>query len=98
MKAYERETSITLNDEEDVVRIWSYQAPFVRRIRDDDRFTITEEGVRDGAEYVAATIHKSQWRPWSGLKRRARPMTEEERQRAAQRLAEGRKARLTEGG
>ena len=65
----EKETVITLNDEDDTVHIYTCQAPFIRRLKQDARATMLTE-TPDSATFV---VPKSQWTPWGGFKRKVDP-------------------------
>lgn len=93
LTADERETVITVNDGEDIVRLWTAQRPVIRRVRSDSRWTVVEIGEHDGSPYISATCPKSSWNPLSGMKKRRAPMTEEQKQQAAARLRAAREAK-----
>lgn len=91
--ADERETVVTVNDGEDVVRLWTAQRPVIRRVQSDSRWTIVETGEYDGSPYISATCPKTMWNPLSGMKKRRAPMTDEQKQQAAARLKAAREAK-----
>lgn len=91
--AYERETVVTVNDSEDVVRLYTAQRPVIRRIQADPRWTVVETGEYGGSPYIWATCPKSTWNPLSGMKKRRAPMTDEQKQQAAARLKAAREAK-----
>ena len=91
LTALERETTINMSDGDELVRIWTAQRRVINRIRKDDRFTITSEGVEDGTEWLTATIPADKYHPVTGAKRE-RNLTDEQRQELAERLARVREA------
>lgn len=82
----ERETTIQVDDETDVVRLWTAQRPVIRRILSDSRWDIVEAGKYEGSPYLSATCAKKDWNPLTGMKRRVN-LTEEQKRAAAERLA-----------
>lgn len=92
--ADERETVVTVNDGEDVVRLYTAQRPVIRRIQADSRWTVVETGEYDGSPYIWATCPKSMWNPLSGMKKQRAPMTEDQKRAAAERLRAAREAKV----
>ena len=92
LTAAERETVVQVDDGGELVRLWSAQRPVIRRIQSDSRWTIVETGDDGGSPYISATCLASDWNPLSGMKKRRKPMTDEQKQAAADRLARAREA------
>ena len=90
LTAYERETIVTLNDEDDDVRVWTAQRAQITRLRRDDNYTEINHGLDDGTEWVEFTCPKSKFR--FGSKRTVN-LTDEQRAQRAERLAKARSAR-----
>lgn len=86
----EQETSVA-GYRHDYYTVFSADPVHIRRIRKDDRFTITD----DTGETVIATIPATAYDPLKGIKRRSKPMTPEQRANATERL---RVARSTKTG
>ena len=86
----ERETTITLNDGDDLVRIWTNRYKDVRAFGKDERFTL----VKYDREGFYFTIPEKQWHVVRGAKRRS-TMSEEQRRAAAERLEKARNAQKT---
>ena len=95
----ERETTITTSDADELVRVWTAQRKHITRLRKDSAFTQVRTGFHGTTEWAEFTIPADRWSP-AGVRRKRPPLTEEQRQAAADRL---RKARgeslglLTEG-
>lgn len=83
----ERETVILMNDEDDIVRVCSAQAPVIRKCRKDSNFTEISVITEDGVEWVEFTIEKRLFRFSS---KRKSNLTPEQRQAAAERLRNAR--------
>lgn len=84
--AEERETTITLNDAQDVVLLWSAQRKYVNRVLADKRWTVLDSGVNDaGQPWVSASIPANRYSPLTGAKRTSN-MTPEQKRAAAERL------------
>lgn len=79
----EMETTVTFVRSDNVVRIYSSNPKHLNRLRADERATITKD-YGDSAEF---TIPADQFDPLKGFKRKSRPLTEEQRQALADRLA-----------
>lgn len=90
LSANERETTVTACDADGQVRIWSAQRPFITRMRKDPLFTEVACGHCGTTEWAEFTIPADRWSPL-GVKR-TRSMTSEQRQEAAARLAQARRA------
>lgn len=84
----EQETTVTAARTDAVVYVYTSQAKHVRRMEADDRFT-RREG--DGETWGNYSIAASQFDPLKGIKRR--PMSEEQRAAAVERLREARASR-----
>lgn len=92
LTAPERETVITSSDGDDYVEFWTTQRKVITRLRRNERVEIVDEGTYEGSEWVHARILASLWSPTSGVKRKSKPMTEEQRQAAGERLRKAREA------
>ena len=88
--AYERETTIISNDEDDVIVIWTMQRRFISRMRKHPAFRETGSGYHGTSEWVEFQIPAKDWNPASGGKRK-RDLTPEQRQAMADRLAQSRR-------
>lgn len=84
----EQETSVA-GYRHDYYTVFSADPVHIRRIRKDDRFTITS----DTGDTIMATIPGSAYDPLKGIKRRSKPMTDEQRAKAAERLRVARSTR-----
>lgn len=85
LNSFERETTVTTSDGDDLVRVWTAQRTVITRISRDSRFTIVDSGEHDGSRWVSATIPAEKWNPVTGAKR-TRTMTDEQKAAAAERL------------
>ena len=88
--AYERETTIISNDEDDVIVIWTMQRRFISRMRKHPAFRETGSGYHGTSEWVEFQVPSRDWNPASGGKRK-RDLTPEQRQAMADRLAQSRR-------
>lgn len=93
LTAAERETVIQVDDSRGDVQLYSAQRPVIRRVLGDDRWTVIEHGEFDGSELIKATCAYKDWSPIGGMKRKSRPMTDEEKAAAAARLQKAREGR-----
>ena len=91
LTAYERETIITLNDEDDEVKVWTAQRAQITRLRKDDNYTEVGGGFEDGTEWAEFTCPKSKFRLSS---KRTVTLTDEQRAERAERLARARSAQF----
>lgn len=92
LEAAERETTITSTDADREVRIWTCQRKYLGRLRRDRRFTETAGGFYGTTEWAEFTIPAASWNPVTGAKRAGRPLTDEQRARAAETLQRYREA------
>lgn len=90
--AEERETTVTVTDADDYVMVWSNRRKDITKLRRNALVTIVSEGVHDGTAWVEARIPADKWNPVTGIKRSRRPLTEEQRVAAAERLRAAREA------
>ena len=88
--AYERETTIISNDEDDVIVIWTMQRRFISRMRKHPAFRETGSGYHGASEWAEFQVPSKDWNPASGGKRK-RDLTPEQRQAMADRLAQSRR-------
>lgn len=93
LTAAERETVIQVDDSRGDVQLYSAQLPVIRRVLGDDRWTVIEHGEFDGSEFIKATCSYKDWTPTGGMKRKSRPMTDEEKAAAAERLQKAREGK-----
>lgn len=88
---YEQETTVTMNREESVVRIFTANPSHIRKFKADDRFTVTfttfSPEDTNVVESISGFIHVDDYSPLTGFKRRRKPMTEDEKQVLRDRFA-----------
>lgn len=84
----EQETTVTSGRDDENVMIWSNNPVHVRRLRKDARVTQTEGDDLSGHFLVP----REQFDPLKGFRRARRPLTEEQRAAAAERLRLAREA------
>lgn len=92
LTAAERETTVTVTDADDQVRIWTAQRRHITRLRKNPAFAEVRSGLYGTTEWAEFTIPADQWNPASGAKRRS-SLTPEQRQAAADRLRAAREDR-----
>lgn len=85
----EQETTIAFGRTEPVARIYTSDLRHLRKLRADDRAT----EVRGGEDWAEFTVPTDQVSPLKFFKTQRRPMTEEQRKVAAERLAQARSNR-----
>ena len=85
LSAAERETTVTITDADDTVRIWTAQRRYLGRLRRHPSFTEVKSGTHGGTEWAEFTIPASEWNPATGAKRKV-TMTDEQRAASAARL------------
>lgn len=84
----EQETIINHARSDKTVSIFTTNPAHMRRIRKDDRFTVTREHLEDGVIVgLDATIPADQFNPLGGVKRRRKPLTDSQRAELAARFA-----------
>jgi hypothetical protein len=88
LTAAERETIITMNDEDDHAEIWTAQRPIITKLKKNAAATLIDEGKHDGSAWA-------QFRLPAGLlsfrsTRQKRELTDEQRAEIATRLAAAR--------
>lgn len=90
----EQETIINHTRSDAAVSIYTTNPAHMRRIRKDDRFTVTREHLEAG-EVVGldATIPADQFNPLGGIKRRVKPLSDAQRAELSVRF--GRSAPVT---
>ncbi|ROR95458.1 hypothetical protein EDD28_0099 [Salana multivorans] len=91
--ADERETTVTVCDSDAHVRVWSNRRRDITKLRNHSRVTIVSEGVHDGTPWVEAILPAAEWSPVHGIKRRRKPLTDDQREAAVERLRIAREAR-----
>lgn len=92
LTAAERETTVTVTDDSEVVTIWTAQRKHITRLRKNPSFTEVGSGFHGSTEWAEFTIPADQWNPASGAKRRV-SLSAEQRAAAADRLRAARSAR-----
>lgn len=93
---YEQETNVNMNREEDYAVVDTRNARHIRAIQKDDRFTIVQSYRDDETgevDSVIAHISLEHFDPLTGLKRKKREMSDEERAALGERLANARAKR-----
>ena len=94
MTLEEQETIINYARTDKTVSIFTTNPAHMRRLRKDDRFTVTREHLEDGVIVgLDATIPADQFNPLGGIKRRVKPLTDAQRAGLAVRF--GRSAPVT---
>lgn len=89
----ERETTVTVSDADTNVHIWTARRKDLSRLRKNSQAIEIRSGFDGSTEWAEFTIPADKWNPASGIKRRGREWTPEERQAAADRLAKARAAK-----
>jgi len=59
LSAYERETIITLNDAEDVARVWTAQRPVITKLKKNPAATLIQEGSHGRSAWASFQIPSS---------------------------------------
>lgn len=78
----EQETTITFGRSEPVARIYTSDSRHLRKLRADDRAT----EVRGGEDWAEFTVPMDQVNPLKFFKTQRKPMTDEQRAVAAERM------------
>jgi hypothetical protein len=84
LNAAERETIITMNDEDDTADIWTAQRTIITKLRKNPAAVVTEEGVHGSTVWARFTLPADLISFRSS--RRTRELTEEERAEFAARM------------
>jgi hypothetical protein len=92
LTAAERETLATGTDADAVVTIITYQRRHITALRKHPGFREKASGFHGTSEWAEFTIPADRWSPATGAKRAGRPLSADERARAAARLAAARSA------
>jgi hypothetical protein len=79
----ERETVITLNDEENIAHIWTSQRPWITRLKKNPAATLIDEGTHDGSMWAEFEIPKALVALPRSQRRKGQPMSEEHKARLA---------------
>jgi hypothetical protein len=92
LTAPERETIITLNDEDQTAHVYTAQRPVITKLRKNPAAILLEEGIHDGSAWARFELPK-------GLvsfrsTRVKRELTEEQREELRERMAHAREARV----
>ena len=98
---YEQETTVSMNREDDFVQIYSVNARHIRAMKADDRFVVHDDFFDEETgevESVTARISTQHFDPLTGLKRRQKPMSDEQKAIVAARLTAAREAKKIEKG
>lgn len=86
MQKDEWETTITYDQMDQVVSIYSTVPKHIRKLRSDERFRVW----RDGGDWIHGSINAADFNVLGGFKRKSKPMSEEQRAAAVARLAAAR--------
>ena len=92
---YEQETHVSMNREDDVAQVYTANARHIRAIQKDDRFTVRHvsfDPETNEVEAITAEISLEHYDPLTGLKRKKRELSDEERKAMGERLAAARAA------
>lgn len=89
----ERETTVTISDEDRTARIWTARRKDITKLRRNTKAIEVASGHHEGTEWAQFEIPNDEWNPASGIKRKTKPMTPAQRQAAAERFANMRRAR-----
>ena len=92
LTAPERETIITLNDEDETAEVWTAQRPWITKLKRNPAATLLEEGIHDGSVSARFELPK-ELVTCRSVRRVGRELTDEEKGRNADRLARARKSR-----
>lgn len=92
LHASERETVITTTDDANEVRIWTAQRRHIGRLRRHPAYVEVAHGTHEGTEWAEFTIAAELWNPATGAKRARKPLTDEQRAAAGERLRKAREA------
>lgn len=84
LSAAERETTVTANDEDGLVRIWSAQRKHITKMRRNPQFTEVKSGFYGTSEWAEFTVPADRWSP-VGVKRLV-SLTEQQRNDRRDRL------------
>lgn len=85
----EQETTVSYGANDEIVRIFSTVPKHIRKLRAREGVVIT----RDEGDLVFAEVDRGQFDPFTGFKRKSRPMTPAEKEAAVARLARAREAK-----
>ena len=91
LTAAERETIVTLNDEDDVLHVWTAQRPWITRLKKNPAARLIEEGKHDGSVWARFELPADLLTFRS--KRTRLELTDEQRETRRERLALARAAR-----
>ena len=58
LTAAERETIITLNDEDETAEVWTAQRPWITKLKKNPAATLLEEGKHDGSIWARFEVPK----------------------------------------
>ena len=96
LAAHERETVITLNDGDDLVRISTARPTDITAMRKKPhRFTEVASGFHGSTQWAEFTIPKSDWRVASGAKRQVSDETRQKQAEWMRMVTEARSASVT---
>jgi hypothetical protein len=92
LTATERETIVTLNDEDETAHVYTAQRSWITKLKRNPAATLLEEGTHDGSAWARFELPK-------GLvsfrsTRVKRELTEEQREELRERMAKAREARV----
>lgn len=89
LTAAERETTVTITDADDTVRIWTAQRGYLGKLRRHPAYTEVASGLHGATEWAEFTIPADRWNPATGAKRQ-RNLSEEQKTELAERLRRSR--------
>jgi hypothetical protein len=92
LTAPERETIVTLNDEDKTAHVYTAQRPVITKLKRNPAATLLEEGTHDGSAWARFELPKGLISFRSTTVRRE--LTEEQREELRERMAKAREARV----
>lgn len=95
LNAEERETTVTMSDADEHVRIWSAQRRVISRLRKNPKATEVRSGHIGTSAWAEFTIPAADYNPATGIKRNVN-MSDERRAALAERLAATRAGAVAE--
>jgi hypothetical protein len=92
LTASERETIITLNDEDETAQVYTAQRPWITKLKRNPSAILLEEGSHDGSAWARFELPKGLVSLRSTKVKRE--LTEEQREALRERMAHAREARI----
>lgn len=90
LNAAERETIVSIDDMDRVARIWTARRKDITRLRKHSGAKEKRSGFHGSTEWAEFEIPADQWNPASGIKRKRRKLSDEEKRAVAERLRKAR--------